>query len=74
MPGAVKRKTSSIPSMMRLISLGASVGKVRAKVEHVFRVVNLSSAIKVGYRGIAKNGARVFALFTLANLYLVRGR
>jgi hypothetical protein len=47
---------------------------VRAKVELLFRGVNLSSAIKVGYRGIAKNGARVFALFTLASLYLVRGR
>jgi hypothetical protein len=47
---------------------------VRAKVEHVFRVVNLSSAIKVEYRGIAKNGARVFVLFTLANLNRVRGR
>jgi hypothetical protein len=47
---------------------------VRAKVEHVFRVVNLSLAIKVGYRWIAKNGARVFVLFTLTNLYRVRGR
>ena len=29
---------------------------------------------KVRYRGIAKNGAQVFALLALANLYLARGR
>ena len=29
---------------------------------------------KVRYRGIAKNGAQVFALLALANLYLVRSR
>src|SRR5712672_3071184 len=50
-------------------------GKVRAKVEHVFRVVKCQFGYrKVRYRGIAKNGAQVFALFALANLYLARGR
>ena len=50
-------------------------GKVRAKVEHVFRVVKCQFGYrKVRYRGIAKNGAQVFALFALANLYLVRRR
>jgi IS5 family transposase len=29
---------------------------------------------KVRYRGIAKNGAQVFALLALANLYLARYR
>lgn len=29
---------------------------------------------KVRYRGIAKNGAQVFALFALGNLYRVRRR
>ena len=29
---------------------------------------------KVRYRGIAKNGAQVFSLLALANLYLARGR
>jgi len=51
------------------------VSAVRWEPRSRFRVVILSSAIKVGYRGIAKNRARVvFALFALANLYLVRGR
>jgi IS5 family transposase len=50
-------------------------GKVRAKVEHVFRVMKCQFGYrKVRYRGIAKNGAQVFALLALANLYLARGR
>jgi len=50
-------------------------GRVRAKVEHIFRIVKCQFGYrKVRYRGIAKNGAQVFALLALANLYLVRGR
>jgi IS5 family transposase len=50
-------------------------GKVRAKVEHVFRVIKCQFGYrKVRYRGIVKNGAQMFALFALANLYLVRRR
>ena len=48
-------------------------GKVRAKVEHVFRVVKCQFGYrKVRYRGIVKNAAQVFALLALANLYRVR--
>ena len=48
-------------------------GNVRAKVEHVFRVVKCQFGYrKVRYRGIAKNGAQVFSLLALANLYLAR--
>ena len=44
-------------------------GKVRAKLEHVFRVVKCQFGYrKVRYRGSAKNGAQVFALLALANL------
>jgi len=50
-------------------------GKVRAKVEHVFRVLKCQFGYrKVRYRGIKKNAAQVFALLALANLYLVRSR
>ena len=50
-------------------------GKVRAKVEHVFRVMKCQFGYrKVRYRGIKKNGAQVFTLLALANLYLARGR
>ena len=42
-------------------------GKVRAKVEHVFRVVKCQFGYrKVHYGGIAKNGAQVFSLLALA--------
>ena len=47
----------------------------RARVEHVFHVVkNLWGLTKVRYRGLAKNTARLFTMFALANLYLVRRR
>jgi transposase, IS5 family len=50
-------------------------GKVRAKVEHVFRVLKCQFGYRrVRYRGIAKNGAQVFALLALANLFLARSR
>jgi IS5 family transposase len=48
-------------------------GKVRAKVEHVFRVLKCQFGYrKVRYRGLVKNAAQVFSLLALANLYLVR--
>jgi IS5 family transposase len=47
--------------------------RVRAKVEHAFGVVkHLWGYRKVRYRGIAKNAAQVFTLFSLANLYMAR--
>jgi transposase, IS5 family len=55
---------------------GEGEGQTRtqaAKVEHVFRVVKCQFGYrKVRYRGIAKNGAQVFSLLALANLYLAR--
>ena len=43
--------------------------------EHAFHVVKrLWGFTKVRYRGLAKNLARVWTLFALANLYLVRCR
>jgi IS5 family transposase len=48
-------------------------GTVRAKVEHVFRVIKCQFGYrKVRYRGLAKNAAQMFSLMALANLYLVR--
>jgi transposase, IS5 family len=47
--------------------------RVRARCEHIFRVVKCSWGFtKVRYRGLAKNTARAYATFALANLYLVR--
>ena len=48
-------------------------GSVRAKVEHVFRVIKCQFGYrKVRYRGLAKNAAQMFSLMALANIYLAR--
>jgi IS5 family transposase len=48
---------------------------VRARGEHAFHVIKcLWGFTKVRYRGLAKNTARLFAAFALANLYLLRRR
>ena len=48
-------------------------GSVRAKVEHIFRVIKCQFGYrKVRYRGLAKNAAQMFSLMALANLYIVR--
>ena len=57
----------------RLINRSRS--RIRAFVEHPFNVVKrLWGFTKVRYRGIAKNLARAYAMFALANLYLLRRR
>jgi hypothetical protein len=49
--------------------------KVRAKVEHVFRILKrVFGSDKVRYRGIAKNHHRLCACFALIKLYLHRKR
>jgi IS5 family transposase len=49
--------------------------RVRARGEHAFHVVKrLWGFSKVRYRGLAKNTARLFTAFALANLYLLRRR
>jgi IS5 family transposase len=48
---------------------------VRAKVEHVFRIVKCQFGYrKTRYKGLAKNAAQVFSLMALANLYQARGQ
>jgi len=47
----------------------------RARGEHAFRIVKqLWGYSKVRYRGLAKNTARLFSMFALAHLYMVRRR
>ena len=51
------------------------IGKVRAKVEHPFRVIKRQFGhMKTGYRGLAKDRAHLCTLFALGNLFLVRRR
>lgn len=47
----------------------------RARAEHAFRVIKmLRGFTKVCYRGLHKNLVRAYAMFALANPYLVRRR
>lgn len=49
--------------------------KVRARVEHPFRVIKQQFGFqKTRYRGLAKNAAQLNTLFTLSNLWMARRR
>lgn len=54
-------------------AINRSRSRTRARGEHAFHVVKrLWGFAKVRYRGIFKNTVRAFAVFALANLYMVR--
>lgn len=70
-----RRGTKSRPLTPHQKRINQSRSRTRARGEHPFLVVKrLWGFMKVRYRGLAKNGARAFTLFGLANLYLVRRR
>jgi IS5 family transposase len=51
------------------------IAKVRARVEHPFRVIKQQFGyVKTRYRGLAKNTTQIVALFALGNLYWARRR
>lgn len=67
-----KRGRDLTPAQRRI---NRSRSRIRARVEHPFNVVKrLWGFTKVRYRGLAKNLAKAYAMFALANLYLVRRR
>jgi IS5 family transposase len=48
--------------------------RIRAKVEHPFRVIKRQFGhVKVRYRGLKKNSAQLHTLFALSNLWMARG-
>lgn len=70
-----RRRHSQAPLPARWRAINRARSRVRARGEHAFGVVkHLWGFTKVRYRGLAKNTARVFTLFALANLYLLRRR
>jgi IS5 family transposase len=70
-----RRGTAKHPVSERWRQINQSRSRVRARGEHGFHVVKrLWGFNKVRYRGLAKNAARAFTAFALANLYLVRRR
>jgi IS5 family transposase len=63
------------PLSKRAKAINREYSRQRSRVEYPFHVVKrLWGFTKVRYRGLAKNTARAYAAFGLANLYLVRKR
>lgn len=61
-----------LSQMQRAINRSRS--RVRARAEHAIGVIKrFFGFAKVRYRGLAKNGNRLFVAAALANLYMVRG-
>ena len=49
--------------------------RIRAKVEHPFRVIKCQFGHRKGrYRGLAKNTSQLLVMFALSNLWMVRKR
>lgn len=68
-----RRPTATSPLSDRWKKINRSRSRVRARGEHGYHVVKrLWGFNKVRYRGLAKNRARAYTAFALANLYLVR--
>jgi IS5 family transposase len=72
---ANRRGTSTKPLTEYQRRVNRSRSRVRAMVEHPYHVVkHLWGFTKVRYRGLAKNLAKCYTMFGLANLYRVRHR
>ena len=70
-----RRGNSAKPLNERWRKINRARSRVRARGEHPYHVVKrLWGFTKVRYRGLAKNRARAYSAFALANLYLVRRR
>jgi len=70
-----RRGTKSTPLSEHQRRINRIRSSARARGEHAFHVVKrLWGFTKVRYRGLAKNTARLFTAFALANLYLLRRR
>ena len=55
------------------VALERVKAQIRSRVEHPFHVIkNLFGHKKVSYKGLAKNRARMYSLFALANLVLAK--
>jgi transposase, IS5 family len=70
-----RRGTRARPLTAHQKWINRTRSRVRARGEHAFHVVkHLWKFVKVRYRGLRKNTARVHTAFALANLYLMRYR
>ena len=73
--GVMRKAPKGSPLHPLDAQLNRLIARIKAKVEHPFRVIKRQFGhLKTRYRGLAKNRAQLFTLFTLANLFLVRRR
>lgn len=70
-----RRALPDTPMGKLLRQIEEAKARIRAKVEHPFRVIKRQFGYtKVRYRGLAKNTAQLQTLFALSNLWMVRRR
>jgi transposase, IS5 family len=75
MPGKRRALKKDTPLGAILDKLEQTKARIRAKVEHPFRVIKRQFGyVKVKYRGLAKNTANLMTLFALSNIWMVRKR
>ena len=71
----INRRPNQRPLTPYQRQINRTRSRARARCEHIFHVVKrLWGFSKVRYRGLAKNTARLFTAFALANPYLLRRR
>ena len=72
-PGKRKALDKSTQMGEIMDKLEQTKARIRAKVEHPFRVIKQQFGhAKVRYRGLAKNTARLTMLFALSNHWMAR--
>ena len=72
-PGKRRALDKNRASQRFIDELETIKARIRAKVEHPFRVIKQQFGFaKVRYRGLAKNTARLNMLFAMSNLWMVR--
>ena len=70
-----KRRVQATPMGRVLDELEHVKSRIRAKVEHPFRVIKCQFGfVKVRYRGLMKNTAQLHTQFALSNLWMARHR
>mgnify|MGYP002144878034 FL=1 len=75
MPGKRRVLDKNTPRGSLVDALERTKARIRAKVEHPFRVLKCQFGFtKVRYKGLAKNTANLATLFALVNLWLARKR
>ena len=75
MPGQRKAMDKSKPINALKEPLEKVKARIRAKVEHPFRVIKCQFGHrKVRYRGLAKNTSQLLVMFAMSNLWMVRKR